>query len=294
MSLVTGKLSNDLLEDLVFKYITYKRKDIITGAAVGEDNALVDFGDEVAILSTDPITGAVNGIGSLAVNISCNDVSTSGSEPIGLLITILAPPETTYEDIEQIMKDAGETAAKLNVEIMGGHTEITDAVNKIVISTTAIGKIKKRKLQNSNNIKVGDKVLMTKSTGIEGTSILLKDLENYFMDKMDKDMIREGQNYSSLISVLKEGEIGGEIGINYMHDITEGGVLGAVWEAHKAINKGIKIKKDLIPITEATKELCRILEINPLRLISSGSMLMIANDNQIEMLRESLKRKILN
>ena len=76
-----------------------------------------------------------------------------------------------------------------------------------------------------------------------------------------------------------------------MHDITEGGVLGAVWEAHKAINKGIKIKKDLIPITEATKELCRILEINPLRLISSGSMLMIANDNQIEMLRERFEKE---
>lgn len=142
--MVTGKLPNDLLEDIVFKYIKHKRKDILTGAAVGEDNALVDFGDDVAVLSTDPITGAVNDIGSLAVNISCNDISTSGGEPIGLLMTILAPPETTYEDIESIMKDAGETAQSLNVEIMGGHTEITDAVNKIVVSTTAIGRVKKK------------------------------------------------------------------------------------------------------------------------------------------------------
>ena len=168
-SLVTGKLSNELLEKIVLKYITHKRDDILAGAAIGYDNALVDFGDEVAILSTDPITGALHNIGKLAVHVSCNDVSTSGGIPIGILITILAPLETSYEDIEIIMKDAGETAEKLGVEIMGGHTEITDAVNKIVISTTAIGKIRKNKLQIIGKIKVGDKVLMTKSTAVEGT-----------------------------------------------------------------------------------------------------------------------------
>lgn len=292
--MVTGKLPNDLLEDIVFKYIKHKRKDILTGAAVGEDNALVDFGDDVAVLSTDPITGAVNDIGSLAVNISCNDISTSGGEPIGLLMTILAPPETTYEDIESIMKDAGETAQSLNVEIMGGHTEITDAVNKIVVSTTAIGRVKKKNLQRTENINVGDKVLISKWAGIEGTSILLNDLESYFIDKLSENMLEEGKDYGKYISVLKEGKIGGQLGVNYMHDITEGGVLGAVWEAHKAIGKGIKIKKDLIPITDVTLELSKILDINPLRLISSGSMLIIVKDSQLDELKDRFKKENIN
>lgn len=289
--MVTGKLSNALLEDIVFKYIRHRREDVITGAAVGEDNAIVDFGDEVAILSTDPITGAANNIGSLAVNISCNDISTSGGEPIGLLMTILAPPDATYEDIEMVMKDAGETAAKLNVEIIGGHTEITDAVNKIVVSTTAIGKINKRKLSKIEDIQVGDKVVVTKFIGIEGTSILLNDLEPYFTDKLSKNMIDEGKRYSSLISVVKEGKIGGKIGVNYMHDITEGGVLGAVWEAHRAIGKGIRIERKFIPITDITRSMSEILDIDPLRLISSGSMLMIVNGNQIEELMNRFKEE---
>ncbi|NLY44913.1 MAG: AIR synthase [Tissierella sp.] len=289
--MVTGKLPNDLLEKIVLKYITHKREDIITGAAVGEDNALVDFGDEVGILSTDPITGAINDIGKLAVHVSCNDVATSGGTPIGLLLTILAPPETTYADIERIMKDAGETAEKLDVEIMGGHTEITDAVNKIVISTTVIGKIKKDKLQIIDKINVGDKILMSKSAAIEGTSILLSDLEHYFIDKMDMEKIKEGQEYSKFLSVMEEGRLGGKVGLNYMHDITEGGVLGAVWEAQKAIKKGVKVYKELIPITDVTRELCNILDINPLRLISSGSMLMIANDEQLKILEKEFKEK---
>lgn len=292
--MVTGKLSNDLLEEIVLKYITYKRDDIITGAAVGEDNALVDFGEEVAILSTDPITGAINDIGKLAVYVSCNDVATSGGTPIGLLLTILVPPESTYEDIERIMKDAGETAEELGVEIMGGHTEVTDAVNKIVISTTVIGKIKKNKLKSIDKINIGDKILMSKETAIEGTSILLNDLESYFMDKMDIEDIKEGQDYNRFLSVLEEGKIGGKAGLNYMHDITEGGVLGAVWEAQKAIKKGVKIYKESIPITDISRELCNILDINPLRLISSGSMLMIANDEQLKILERDYKSSNIN
>ena len=166
--MVTGKLPNELLEEVVLKYITHRRDDIIAGAAVGLDNALVDLGDNVAILSTDPITGAVKDIGNLAVHVSCNDVSASGGTPIGILMTILVPSEASHEDIERIMKDAGETARELDVEIIGGHTEVTDAVNKVVISTTVIGKIKKDKIQSLDKIRIGDKVLMTKSTGLKG------------------------------------------------------------------------------------------------------------------------------
>src|SRR5690606_9176083 len=127
------------------------------------------------VLSTDPITGTTKDIGRLAIHISCNDVSTSGAEPIAVLMTILCPPGTSEKELEQIMKDASEAAAEVNVEIIGGHTEVTDSVNKVVVSTTVIGKQLKCKLQNYENIKVGDKVVITKYIGIEGTSIISKE-----------------------------------------------------------------------------------------------------------------------
>ena len=289
--MITGKLPNDLLEEKVFKYIKHTREEILTGASVGEDNALVDFGEEVAVLSTDPITGAVKDIGRLAIEISVNDVSTSGGEALGVLMTILAPRGTSYEDIELIMKDAGETAERLDVEIMGGHTEITDAVNKVVISTTVIGKIKKKDILKIEEIKKGDKVLITKSIGIEGTSILLNDYENFFKGKMEDKMIEEGKRYGEKISVKEEGRLGGLLHVNYMHDITEGGLLGAVWEAHRAIKMGIEIYEKQIPITPITKEMSKLIDINPLRLISSGSMFIIGKGSTIEKLSYELKEK---
>ncbi|NLY76864.1 MAG: AIR synthase [Tissierellia bacterium] len=286
-----GKLPNHLLEEIVFKNIKNKRKEVLMGAAIGEDNAIIDFGDEICAISTDPITGTTKHIGKLAVYISCNDVSSSGAEPIGVLLTILAPPHTTEKDIETIMTDAGEASKELNVEIIGGHTEITDAVNRIVVSSTVIGKQKKEKMIDSKKVKVGDKILMTKYAGIEGTTILAKELREYLIGKLGKDKLEEARSLYKHISVMKEGIICGKVGVNYMHDITEGGVLGAIWEAAAAIGKGVKVYEDLIPMKEVTREISKILNIDPYRLISSGSMLIIAKKEKVSLLKEKLSEE---
>src|SRR5699024_8425506 len=109
-----GKLPNDVLEKIVFDNIKNKREEVLVRSAVGEDNAIMDFGKDVCVLSTDPITGTAKDIGYLAIHISCNDVASSGAEPIGVLMTIMAPPSTTEDDINNIMKEAGIAASELN------------------------------------------------------------------------------------------------------------------------------------------------------------------------------------
>ena len=289
-----GKLPNEELEKIVFQNIKNKREEILVGSGIGEDNGIIDFGEEVCIMSTDPITGATKGIGKLAIYISCNDVASSGAEPIGALLTILAPPNTTKEDIEIIMKEAGVASKELNIEIMGGHTEITDAVNRVVISTTVVGKQKKKNMIDINKVSIGDKVLITKYAAIEGTSIIAKELEDYLEDKIGRDKVIEAQNMGELVSVVKEGILLGEIGVNYMHDITEGGILGAVWEGAVATNKGIKIYENLIPMKEVTREIASLLNIDPYKLISSGSMLVIAKEDKIPEIKEKLAEENIN
>ncbi len=161
----------------------------------------------------------------------------------------------------------------------------------MVISTTVIGKQLKKNMLNSKNTKVGDKVLITKYAGIEGTSIIAKELEEYLGDKIDKEKIKEAQDMGALVSVVKEGIICGKIGVKYMHDITEGGVLGAIWEGAIATNKGIKIYKELIPMKQVTKEIASILNIDPYRLISSGSMLIIAEEDKIKTIESQLGKE---
>lgn len=279
-----GKIPPELLKSLVFNNIKVKNKDVILRPEIGEDCAAIDFGGYACVLSTDPITGAVKGAGALAIHISCNDVATSGLRPVGIMVTILAPIEAIEEDIRKVMEDAGDAAARLGVEIIGGHTEITSAVNRIVISTTAIGKVLKDRIVRSSGAQIGDDVIMTKWAGLEGTSIIAADNEKELEGELSQKEIETAKSFIEHISVVEEGVTAGEFGVNSMHDATEGGILGAVWEVAESSEKGIEIFIEKIPVREVTRKIGNIYGIDPYRLISSGSMV-ITTKNGAELVR---------
>lgn len=280
-----GKLDFDDLKNIIFNNKTIKRNEVKVRNDVGEDCAIIDFGDCEGIFSTDPITGANENVGKLAVHINCNDIASSGGEPIGILVTILAPTSSSLEEINAVMHEIDEEAAKIGVEIIGGHTEVTSAVNKMVISVTVIGKNKKGKSIKTAGAKVGDHIIVTKAIGLEGTYILINDYEERVKKVLSKEEIEFGKSLINKISVLEEGKIGGEFGANSMHDITEGGLLGGLFEVAMASDKGFKIFKDKIPMLDITKKVCEEFKIDPLRLISSGSML-ITTKNGEQLIKE--------
>lgn len=268
-----GKIPPELLKSLIFDSIKVKNEEVILRAEIGEDCAGIDFGSHACILSTDPITAAEKGAGALAIHISCNDVASSGVKPIGIMVTILAPPEASEEDIRIVMKEAGEAAAKLGVEIIGGHTEVTSAVNRMVISTTALGKTPKDRIVRSSGAQTGDDVIMTKWAGLEGTAVIAADKEKELLDRLTVEELQTAKSFINSISVVKEGIAAGEFGANAMHDVTEGGVLGAAWEIAESSNTGIEIYMDKIAVHDVTKKLCGVYGLDPYRLISSGSMI---------------------
>jgi hydrogenase expression/formation protein HypE len=280
-----GKLDTELLEKIVFENITYKRDEVLVRPGVGEDCAVVDFGEYACVMSTDPITGAANEVGKLAVHISCNDIASAGVKPLGLMFTIMAPENITEEDINQIMKQAGEAATALKVEIIGGHTEITSAVNKVVICTTAIGKQLKNKIISSSGANVGDSVILTKTAGLEGTAILAHDWEERLKKHFTDELVENAKKMMGSISVVEEGIIAGEMGATSMHDVTEGGLLGAVWEVCEASGVGVLLSKDKVKITPETKQICTFFDLDPFRLMSSGCMLItIPKEREKELL----------
>lgn len=284
-----GKIPNEILETIIISNIDCKREEVLVGSGIGEDNSILDLGGDLCVLSTDPITGTSKGLGALAVNVSINDVASSGGDPIGVLLTILLPVESTLADLEEIMVEAGKAARDLNVEIIGGHTEVTDSVNRPVITSTVVGRLKKENMPNKTKIEVGHKIIVSKKIGIEGTAIILGEkLEELRSFLSPEDLSRKNE-FERQISVLREGKICGNLGANYLHDITEGGVLGAVWEGAKATGRNIKIDTSLIPIDDLTIRICKYYKIDPLKLISSGSMLIVASEDDYWEMKKALR-----
>lgn len=275
-----GKLDWNDLKEIIDKNRAVKREDVRIRGDIGEDCSVINFGDKECVVSTDPITGADLNSGRLAVHINCNDIASCGVEPVGILVTILAPENSCLEDINKIMEEVSEEAGKLNVEILGGHTEVTKAVNRMVISCTAIGKGEKDKAVATSGAKKDDDIVVTKYLCLEGTSIIVNDFEEKLKDILTTEEIEKAKGYIKHISVVKEGVLSGKFGVNSMHDITEGGLLGALWEVAKASKVGFKVYDDRIPLTEITMKICRKYSVDPLRFISSGSMLITTEDGK--------------
>lgn len=272
-----GKVPADLLRRLVYPHLG-RRPDVLVHAHLGEDCAAVDFGEWTAVLTTDPVTGAVRHLGRYAVHVACNDLATTGAEPVALLLTLLLREGSTPEDLEAIMREAGSAAASLGVEIVGGHTEVTAGIDHPIALVTALGRVRREALISTAGARPGHAVILTKSAGIEGTAILATDLAGRLRAVLDDGMVERAQAFVDRISVVPEGLTAAGAGAAAMHDVTEGGVLGGGWELAEAAGIGIEIRADAIPVAPETRAICDALGLDPLRLISSGAMLIATGD----------------
>lgn len=273
-----GKVSETILKRSILKQIHTTRPEVLLGAGVGEDCAAMELEPgEIFVLSTDPITGTVRDMGTLAIQITANDLASSGAEPVGILLTALLPESIEEADIREIMGQVEEACAKYRVQVMGGHTEVTRGVNQPIISVTGVGKAKKGRLVTTAGARPGQDILVTKWLGIEGTSIIAKEREEKLLTRFSRDFVETAQGFDAYISVLPEAAIAVEHGVSAMHDVTEGGIYGALWELSQASKIGLDIDLKAIPFRQETIEICEYFGLNPYYLISSGSMLMAAD-----------------
>lgn len=277
-----GKLPENVLKRSVFKQLHTKRKEILQGAGVGEDCAAMMLeADEMFVVSTDPITGTTQDIGRMAMLVTLNDLASAGAEPVGVLLTALLPEDITEPQIRQIMQQVDRECEKYHVQVMGGHTEITRAVNQPLLTVTGIGKAPKGKMISTGGARPGDDIVITKWIAIEGTMILAKEREKELLERFPKKMIEEAKKMEKYLSVVPEAAAAVKSGVNAMHDVTEGGIFGALWEMAEASGVGLEIDLKKIPVRQESIEICEYFGINPYELISSGSMLMAASDGNM-------------
>lgn len=274
-----GKIPESVLKRSVLKPIKKNRPEVLLHAAVGEDcSALKLAEDEVLVLSTDPITGTLQDMGKLAVLITANDLASSGAEPVGLMLTVLLPQGCEEAELKALMREIGAQCDAFHMQILGGHTEVTRAVNQPLISVTGVGKVKEGQLISSAGVKPGMDILVTKTIGLEGTSILAKEKEQALLTRFSQRFVDTAKAFDEQISVVKEGILAAQFGVGAMHDVTEGGIFGALWEMAEGSGVGLEIELLKIPVKQETIEICEFFGINPYGLISSGSMLMAAED----------------
>ncbi len=278
--LPAGKLPNDLLREFLNQFV-FDDPSIIINPGVGEDTAAVNVEpEEVLVLKSDPITFATDSIGQYAVLINANDIATSGAKPRWLLTTLLFPSGVTPSEIGLVIEELKIFCKKWDITLCGGHTEITDAVTRPVVTGMMAGTVSRSRLIDKRNMAPGDRVLLTKGVAVEGTAIIAREFGDRLKSLgMNDSEIDSGRRFLANISIITEARIAAESkATSGMHDVTEGGLANAMEELSIAGGHRIKINMDTIPVYSQTVKICQLLDIDPLGLIGSGSLLICCRE----------------
>ncbi len=286
----TGKVPNDVLKRCVFNRLGVPSERVIRGAAVGEDASIIDMGAKVLVAKANPITGAEVNIGRLAVHVNANDVAARGAKPLWFMNTILLPEGCTEAKLENIMEEINRACTELGVQLIGGHTECVAGLERPIVSGFMMGEAPKNRYVTTSGAKPGDRIILTKTAGLEGTSILASDLEEKLKRKVDPKTLQRARRMIDAISIVPEALKAVETGgVHSMHTPTEGGVLNGLYEMGAAARVGLSVEENLIPVAPETSIISETLGVDPLKLLSSGSLLIAVSESSVGKVLDALE-----
>ena len=245
--------------------------------AVGKDCAAVPLGDgQQVALSTQTRCLGGSMMGELSVYAALNNLCCSGAEPLGILVNLLLPTACTEHDLRQLMAGINRICAQEQIPVLGGHTEVTRSVTEPVFTVTAAGAVMAGTIPD--DVSPGMDLVMTKWTALEGTAILALQRNQELSERFAQPFLDRAQAFSRYLSIRSEAAVAAKSGVAAMHDVSEGGIFGALWEMGQRFGVGLEIDLKKIPIRQETIEICEFFDLNPYKLVSGGSLLMAARD----------------
>jgi len=271
-----GKLPPEVMEKYLFGMTGARSSRVVVEPSLGLDFGVVRLGGgdskgRYLIVSSDPITGVRERAGWYAVNVSANDVATSGNRPEFMQSVILLPEDASEDDVRTLSSEMHETAKGLGITIVGGHTELTPGLNRPIVITTAFAFADS--YVTAAGAREGDTLVMTKTAGVEGTAIIGSDKR--YGKRLGGNLVAAAERYFEKMSVVEEAVSAYKTGlVHAMHDCTEGGVLGALYEVATASGLGLEVARETIPVSKETLRVCAAVGVDPLKLISSGTLLL--------------------
>jgi hydrogenase expression/formation protein HypE len=275
-SLGVGKLKPEILARLL-RATARDHPDVLVGAEAGEDAAVVR-GAGTLVLSADPITFTEGNIGTYTVAVNCNDIVAMGGRPVYLVTTILLPPGTSQRRLRTVFRELEQASSTAGVLWVGGHTEVTSSVNRIVVSAQAVGFLEGRPTRTCDALP-GQVLVMSKWAALEATTLLARDRPRETRELLGGAAYRAvlGWLHDPGISIVREGAILAGLELGATHDPTEGGVATGIQEIADRSRVGLRVHRDRIPVRSETAVLFEHFGLDPLGALSSGVFLFTAS-----------------
>jgi len=287
-----GKIPSHILENLLGR-IEIRDDSVLLGPMIGEDAAVIELGDTVLVAKTDPVTFASDLVGWYAVHINANDIACAGATPRWFLATLLVPDGYAEAGVGEIFRQLTEACESMNIQLVGGHSEVTAAVTQPVVVGAMLAEAQKEDIIRTSGAMDGDSIVLTKGVAIEGSAVLARDAEEKLLQAgVGASTVARAKKFlfDPGISVVKDARIArASVEVHCLHDPTEGGVVTGLWEIAKAANLGLCVEEGSIPVLLETAEICEALGLDPLGLLASGALLITLPPEDVPPLFKALE-----
>ena len=296
-----GKISPEIFNELIYPRLGAKSQAVLVGPEHGVDVGIVKIGEKVVALTTDPVfivpEYGWERAAWFAVHILASDAVTSGLKPKFLAIDLNLPMEMTREQLEIVWDTMHRECEELDISIVCGHTARYENCHYPMVGGATVVSIgEKYEYVTPKLARVGDKIIITKGPAIEATGILATMFPQLIEENFGLEFSRRAQQIFYKMSVVGDAmtAVGvgvREEGVSAMHDATECGVWGGLFELSQAANLGIRIEKERIVLEDCVKEICDLFGIDPYASISEGTLIIACREHKAEEIVEALSRK---
>lgn len=290
----TGKVPENVLKRSVLRQMKTERKEVLSGAGIGKDCAIFSFCDANVISCMQEASVAVRASAGCRqpgftvkytmaqlLQKCANNLAASGAEPVAAMVTLLLPEAAEETELKALMAEAVEKCEELSMDIVGGQTRITSDVSSTTAVVVGFGEspVERQTMSNmAGTAAPGQDIVVSKWIGLEGTAFLAERCSEMLRARYPAYLVEEAAGFHRYLSILPEAAAAVESGVCAMHDASEGGIFGALWELAEAAGVGLTVDLRKLPLRQETVEVCEYCNVNPYQLLSGGCLVMTTED----------------
>lgn len=276
-----GKVSESVLKRSVLKHIKNNHTEIASGAGVGVDCAVFASGNDSYVSACTQAAVVMDSEDVLyLIHKAVNNLACTCALPKAALLTVTLPESAQEETLKYFMQVSARICKELQMDILGGHTMVTDKVLASLISITALGNASKNTSLLPGGAKPGQDVVVSKWIGLEGTARIAEHQKDQLLTRYPEHLVETAISFKTYLSILPEVATAGVSNISAMHDVSEGGIFRALWELAECAGVGLTIDLKKLPVRQETVEVCEFFGISPYELAGGGSLVMTVEDGE--------------
>ncbi|WP_435077387.1 AIR synthase family protein [Halococcus sp. AFM35] len=287
-----GKVDGAFFEEYIYPHLGAEREEVRLGPQHGVDFGVIELDERSLVVATDPISMlpelGFERAGRFAFEVVCADVAVSGLPPAYLSLNFTLPPSVTDAEFATFWRAFDHEVNDVGASIVAGHTARYEGCSyPWVGGATVMGVGSADDIVRPDGARPGDSLVLTTGPAVEAVGLLT----TLFGDEMDlpEETLETARERLDDARAVRDALAAAAAGpVTAMHDVTEGGLRGALCEMAASTDVRFEVERERVPMRPGVEAVCEYLDIDPWAATSAGTLLLAVDAGRVEPVLDAL------